>query len=273
MAKMIDTVLNTYLRAYRRLIAVEPVDETSVTISFPFHLAANHRVEITVTDLGNEKCIISEGARTLGEIEDAGYSLSKQTKERLEMIASLSGLRMVKDHLVLESSYADLGNSIQRFLEVSKTIGDVYLVHKQRVDAGDELITEVRTVLDSKNILYRQHEKIWGALEYHPFDLVALPNGHPGLAVSVLSGQNTHGVAQVWYYKCDDIRNRKQNNNIKLALVYDIRFEPWSEASKEILRSKADVVLPGDSVRELPAQLESHGILNSKSIRSKRPRG
>lgn len=55
MAKMIDRVLETYLRAYRGLIVVEPVDENSVTISFPFHLAANHRVEITVTDFGERK--------------------------------------------------------------------------------------------------------------------------------------------------------------------------------------------------------------------------
>ncbi len=171
---------------------------------------------------------------------------------------------------MLDSSYAELGTSIQRFLEVSKTIGDVYLVHKQRADAGDELITQVRTVLDSQHILYRPHEKIWGALESHPFDLVALPNGHPGLAVSVLSGQNTHTVAQIWYYKCDDIRELPQNNNIKLGLVYDTRFEPWSDASKEILRSKADVVLPGDALQELPEQLESQGILRPKPIKSKR---
>jgi hypothetical protein len=273
MAKMIDRVLETYLRAYRGLIAVEPIDENNVTISFPFHLAANHRVELTVTYVGNKKYVISDGARTLGEIHDAGYSLTKQTKERLERFAGLSGLRIVNDHLVLDSSYAELGTSIQRFLEVSKTIGDVYLVHKQRADAGDELITQVRTVLDSERILYRPHEKIWGALESHPFDLVAPPNGHPGLAVSVLSGQNTHTVAQIWYYKCDDIRRVKQNNNIKLGLVYDIRFEPWSDASKEILRSKADVVLPGDSLQELAAQLQSQGVLGSKSIKSKRPRG
>ena len=109
-----------------------------------------------MTDLGNEKCIISDGARTLGEIQDAGYSFTKHTRERLERIASLSGLRIVSDHLVLESSYTDVGTSVQSFLEVSKTIGDVYLVHKQRADAGDELITQVRTVLDSQRILYRQ---------------------------------------------------------------------------------------------------------------------
>jgi hypothetical protein len=274
MTKLLDSVLRTYLRLYRSLITVEPADEKSLTISFPFHLAANHRIEVTVTDLGNKRCIVSDGARTLGEVQDAGYLLTPQMRERLERIAGSFGLRIVNDHLLLESSYAAIGISIQKFLEASKVIGDVYLVHKQRPVPDEDLIAKVRTVLDSKKILYRQREKIWGELESHPFDLVTPPNGHPGLAVSVLGGQNTHTIAQIWYYKCDDIRRREQNKNIKLALVYDVRFEPWSDASKAILQSKADVVLPGDSLAELPAQLESQGILDSKPVaRSKRLRG
>ncbi|MGD0131520.1 MAG: hypothetical protein ABSE57_05705 [Bryobacteraceae bacterium] len=267
MTKLLNSVLSTYLRVYRSLITVEPVDEKSLTISFPFHLAANHRIEITITDLGKRRCIVSDSARTLGEIQDAGYALTSQIRERLERIASLSGLRIVNDHLLLESSYAEIGLSIQKFLEASKVIGDVYLVHKQRQAPDEDLIGKVRSVLDSKRILYRQGERIWGQLESHPFDLVTPPNGHPGLAVSVLNGQNTHTVAQIWYYKCDDVRRREQNKNIKLALIYDVRFEQWSEASKAILQTRADVVLPGDSLAELPARLESQGIIESMPVR------
>jgi hypothetical protein len=273
MTKMLDSVLKTYLRVYRSLITVEPVDETSVTISFPLHLAANHRIEVTVTDLGKKRCMISDGARTLGELQDAGYVLTPQTRERLERIADLSGLRIVSDHLLLESSYAEIGAAIQRFLEASKVIGDVYLVHKPRSVPDEDLIAKVRTVLDSNRILYREREKIWGEHESHPFDLVSPPNGHLGLAVSVLNGQNTHTVAQVWYYKCDDIRRREQNNNIKLALVYDTRFEAWSDTSKAILQSKADVLLPGDSLGNLSSELEGQGVLDSKSIKPRRSRG
>ena len=67
-----DAVLDAYLRAYRDLIAVE-LDGDSATLSFPFHLAANHRVEITVTKFGGNRCILSDSARTLGEVQAAGY--------------------------------------------------------------------------------------------------------------------------------------------------------------------------------------------------------
>jgi hypothetical protein len=274
MTNKIDSVLEEYLRAYRSLIAVESVDERNVTLSFPFHLAASHRIEVTVTDLGKKKCLMSDGARTMGELQDAGYLLTKQTKERLEEIASLSGLRIVNDHLLLESSYAELGMSIQKFLEACKVIGDVYFVHKPRPTPDEGLVSQVRSVLDSERIVYQQRAKIWGELEPHPFDLVAPPNGRPGLAVSILGGQNTHMLAQVWGYKCDDIRRSDQNNRIKLALIYDVRFEKWSDTSKAILHTRADVALSGDSLSELPAQLEGQGILHSKQVaRSKRRRG
>ncbi len=261
MAKMIDSVLDTYLEVYRGLIAVEAVDANSVTISFPFHLAGSHRVEITVTDLGNEKCIISDAARTIGELQDAGYSLTIPMKEKLERIANLSGLRIVNDYLLLESSYTNIGASIQKFLEISKMIGDVYLVHKQRGTPEKDLVAQVKTVLDSKSLLYRERDRIRGQIESHPFDLLVPPNGHPGMAVSVLGGQNTHTLAQVWGYKCDDIRHEKGNDNIKLALVYDVRFATWSDTSRKILESRADFALAGDSLRQLPMQLEKQGLV------------
>src|SRR5689334_22332362 len=105
---MIDSVLDTYLDAYRGLIAAERVNGDAV-MSFPFHLAANHRVEITVSDWGEERCIISDSARTLGEIESAGYSLTGSMKTKLERLASLSDVRIVDGHLILETSQAQLG--------------------------------------------------------------------------------------------------------------------------------------------------------------------
>jgi hypothetical protein len=262
---VIESILDTYLSAYRGLLMAEPVDGNSVTISFPLHLAAHHRIEITVTDLGVDKCIISDGARTLGEVQDAGYSLTTPMKERLEGIANLSGVRIVKDHLVLESSYRDVGTSIQKFLEMSKMIGDVYLVHRQRANVGDELVAQVRKVLNSKKILYRVRSKLQGKYEAHQFDIVAPPNGHKGLAVSILPGQNTHNTAQVWYCKCDDIKRLRDNRSIRLGLIYDVRFDTWSETSKALLRAKADIAIPSDSLGELPEQLAVQGVIEQRS--------
>jgi hypothetical protein len=263
---MIASILTTYLRAYRSLIAVESIDNDSATLSFPFHLAASHRIEITVTDLGKKRCILSDAGRTLGEIEDAGHSLTDAVKDRLEKIAIASDIRIVKGHLLLESTYDNLGISIQRFLEISKMIGDVYLVHKQRADADDELRAEVRSVFDSTNIKYRQGQKLRGRIEDHRVDLLVSPNGHPGVAVSVIGGQNTHALARIWYCQCDDIRSVEENENIRIALVYDVRFEKWSSRSTALLAAKADVVIAGDSVEGLPDRLASQGVIRPPNL-------
>ncbi len=261
MSEMIHSVLETYLRTYRELMAVEPIDEDSATISFPFHLAGSHRIELTVTDVGFERCIISDAGRTTGELEAAGYCLTRSLREKLEGIAQQSGIRVVDDYLLLDTTYADVGLSMQRFLETSKVIGDVYLVHRQHERPEDDLVAEVRGVLDSRKILYREQQKLTGELELHPFNLVVPPNGHAGLAVSILGSQNTHQQAQIWGYKCFDIRRKEENSNIKLALVYDVRFWNWSPISKAILKAGADIAIPGDSLSDLPAQLEIQGVI------------
>jgi len=228
-------------------------------LSFPLHLAASHRIEITVTDWGKGRYLLSDSARTLGEIEAAGYSLTRQMKERLERLAAGAGARIVDGHLILESTQRDLGLSIQKFLEVSKTIGDVYLVHRQREKPDEALVQEVGAILTSNGLLYRSNEKVHGRLELHPLDMVVPPNGHPGLAVGILSGHNTHGVAAIWYYKCDDIKTGEwyRKAKAKLALVYDVRNESWSETSRAILESKADIAVPSDSLGKLSKRLKS----------------
>jgi hypothetical protein len=258
MKKAIESVLNSYLKAYRGLIAVEHI-EGSTVLSFPLHLAASHRIEITVTDWGRGRYLISDSARTLGEIEAAGYSVTRQMRERLEKLAGAAGARIVDTHLVLESTSSDLGLSIQRFLELSKTIGDVYLVHKHRERPDEELVQEIGAVLSANGLHYRLHEKIHGRIDIHPLDLVVPPNGHPGLAVGILNGQNTHAIAGFWYYRCDDIKTGQwyRDANAKLALIYDVRNQ-WSETSRAILESKADIAVPSDALSELSARLKRH---------------
>jgi hypothetical protein len=99
-------------------------------------------------------------------------------------------------------------------------------------------------------LLYRLDEKVAGKIELHPFNLVVPPNGRPGLAVSILSGKNTHNVAQIWYFKCDDVKNGEwyQRSKSRLALIYDVRGHVWSESSRAILESRADLALPSDAL-------------------------
>jgi len=58
-----EPILDRYLRVYRRLLLAEPVDERSIVISFPWRLAANHRIEITVTKAGRGKYLLSDAAK------------------------------------------------------------------------------------------------------------------------------------------------------------------------------------------------------------------
>jgi hypothetical protein len=68
-------------------------------------------------------------------------------------------------------------------------------------------------------------------------------------------------LAQIWGFKCDDIRAEETNANTKLVLIYDVRASPWSDISKRILESRADIVLPGDSLKNLPLELDKQGII------------
>lgn len=253
----LESVLDTYISAYRDLIVTERVEPNSLTLSLPMHLAGSHRVEITVTDIGKGWCVLSDGARTLNEIRNAGHSLTPQMKEKLERIANISSVEIVEETLVWEVQYAEIGPSIQKYLELCKMIGDVYLIHKPRDTEEGDLVCEVKTVLDSKGVPYLVHRKIYGEIEVHPFHFLIPPNGHPGLAVKVVSGHNTHSIATDWYFRCDDIKKDQKNHHTKLALVYDVRIAKWSDASKAILARKADAAIPSNELSELGDRIDS----------------
>lgn len=246
----IENLVGTYVNAYRNLIVTERLTDRDIVLSLPLHLAANHRIEITVSEWGNGVYILSDSARTLGEVEAAGYSLNSQVHDRIEKLASTSGVRVVDKHLILETPASETGVAIQKFLEVTKTIGDVYLVHKQREpDEDSALLLQIKAMLDSENILYKSDEKIPGEIERHPFDVLIPSNGHPGVALTVVGAQNTHNAAQIWGFKCEDIKRGDwyKQSRARLALVYDMRFK-WSDASKAILESRADKAVPSDTL-------------------------
>ena len=261
MSSLADTILSDYFESYKELVVAEG-DGDGVTISFPLHFSGNHRVELTVNRV-SDGYVISDEARTITELRDAGYRVTTDLVERLEAIARLSGLRVVREHFVLESSKKKLGANIQRFLEATKTIADVYLVHKVRPNVETDLIDRVKEILDSKSLKYKEKAKLRGEIEDHPFDLIVPANGHTGLAVHILSSQSTHTLAQVWGFKCDDIRREHQNDNVRLGLIYDVRHAQWSEASRMILERRADIAIPGSAISELSRDLVRKGIVKN----------
>src|SRR5258706_9215017 len=183
-AKLLDSIVSRYLESYKDSIDAVPLDEKSITISFPFHYSADHRIELTVTESESGRFVISDAARTLAELRDAGYSVGQSAKERLEKIAANSGITLVNNYLVLECDKKTLGDGIQTFLEAAKTIADVYLVHSRpRTSPEDDLTNEVRKILNKNKVLYRENDKLQGELEVHSVNFYVPPNGLPGLAL------------------------------------------------------------------------------------------
>ena len=74
--------------------------------------------------------------------------------------------------------------------------------------------------------------------------------------MEILSAQSTHTAAQVWAFKCEDVRRQvaKVHARLRLGIVIDTA-RSWSEESKLILKSRADVVMPDSSINEIPSLL------------------
>ena len=259
MDTFVESVLSNYLESYRGLIEAEPLDEGSVLLSFPFHYSGNHRIEVAVTRIADDAFLISDMAKTIEELQSAGYEIGPNTKKRIEGVAKTSGLALRESHLILESGQKNLGENIQRFVEAAKTIADVYLVYRGRT-AGKEadLVKEVKHVLNRRKVIYKEGQRIRGIIEMHSVDFLIPSNGRLGMAVSILSGTNSHLIAEAWGFKAEDIKN--SDPKLKVGLIYDVVLSKWSDDSKNILEAKADLAIPGNALSLFDEQLLRQGI-------------
>jgi len=78
------------------------------------------------------------------------------------------------------------------------------------------------------------------------------------MAVSILSGANSHLVAEAWGFKAEDIK--QFNPDLKVGLIYDVVLSKWSEDSKKILETKADLAIAGNALSVFDEQLLQRGI-------------
>lgn len=252
-------IVKAYLDAYKKLVISEAVtDKTagpSVAISVPLHFSGNHRVEVTITEFSSGRFILSDMARTLGELAEGGKTVTPDFRKKAEEIATQFGLRFVLDHLILESDATSLGGNIQRFAETCKTIGDAYLLQRSHATHVRVVVDEVKRIFRARHINFKQDVKVPGELEKHEFDIYVSPNGKPGIAVAVIAGHNTHALAKVWAFNCWDVRSA--NSKLRLGLVLDEEDSaPWTNSSRKILRKMADIVAPSSDLDAL-----EHGLM------------
>ncbi len=255
-----DKITKAYLDAYKKLVVSETVrDKNSgpcTALSIPLHFSGNHRVEVTITEFSAGKFILSDMARTLGELAEGGKSVTPDFRKKAEEIATQFKTRFVLDHLICESDATALGGSIQRFAEACKTIGDAYLLQRLHHVHVRAVVDEVKSIFRARKSEFRENVKVEGELEKHDFDVYVAPNGKPGVAVAVIAGHNTHSLAKVWAFNCRDGRNF-YHGRLKLGLVLDEEDSaPWTRSSRKILRKTADIVAPSNDLDTL-----EHGLM------------
>jgi hypothetical protein len=251
-----NIVVSKFFDFYKSDLESEYIDSSNVVLSFPVHFSGFHRIEITITQLDPNRFIISDGAKTLEELRNAGYALNTKLKKRLELISRSASIRVVNDHLVAESNADLLGSSIQRFLEAAKTIGDAYLVQRASPSRDSNLMNRVSEFLATQQVLYQPKHSIRGKIENHTIDFYFPPNGVPGLALSVMNNP-TRQVAEAWAFKSSDIQ--RVDERIKVGVVYE--DEDAGDSSKSILNGIADVSVPGSDIAALRQGLLTIGIL------------
>jgi hypothetical protein len=246
-------IAERYFDAYKELIALESIGDDSVAVSFPFHFSGDHRIELTVTRVSGDMLVISDSARTLSELRNSGLRIGSKIRMRVQKLARLSGLRIVGDHLLLDSDLNNVGANIQRLLEATKTIGDVYLVHHSGVVRERFIFEQVRDLLNRHKTMYTIREKIHGQIETHKVDFLVPPNGKPGLALTILPISDPRLIAEAWGFKCGDIR--AANPKMRIGLVYDTESARWTNESKAILEQRADIAVSSEQLHSLESRL------------------
>ncbi len=255
-----DLALDRFFDFYRSDVESEVVDANNVVLSFPVHFSGFHRIEITVTRSSQDRFIISDGSKTIDELKMAGYTVNKKFREKIGEIIRSAQLRMVNDYLITETDLKDLGGSIQRFIEATKTIGDAYLVHKSSSPRDKELIEAVSRILYGYSIPFQTRHTLQGKIEDHKVDFFYAPNGVPGLALSVI-GNPSKMAAEAWAFKSDDIR--KANDRVRVGVVYN--SDETKSSSQTILKGSADMSIPSTELEGgLFGELTAIGILKRR---------
>lgn len=253
-----ELAIGKFLDFYRSDLEAESIDDNNVVLSFPIHFSGFHRVEITVTYADEKHFIISDGAKTIEELRNAGYAVETRLKKRLEIISRSAQIRVVNDYLVTESDADSLGSSIQRFVEAVKTIGDAYLVQRASPPQDSNLANRVAEFLVTHQAIYRPRHPLQGKIEKHLIDFYFPPNGVPGLALSVLNHPSKI-TAEAWAFKSSDIK--RNNLNTKVGVVFD--DEIAGKTSKEILTNVADISVPSSDIGLLQGGLAAIGLLKA----------
>jgi len=252
-------ILTEYLEAQKELVAVESVDERTAIISLPLHFSAYTRVEISVTEITPDQYVLSDMAKTIGELKDAGFQVKDKLRQRINEMVEIQRVLISGNTLIKHCSRQDLGNAITQFGEAAKTIGDAYLVYPRASSASkieDDVKQKVRKTFERKNYAYQERKEVPGSIENHRVDFLIHPNGAKGLALAVLPDPDRIH-AEAWGFKTQDIKTVSKDRII-VGVLYNA--EKAKDISRNILARIADLSVAFSEVDEFGERLEAFGV-------------
>ena len=152
----------------------------------------------------------------------------------------------------------DLGTALHELGEAAKTLGDAYLMPRDKEPdpkVEESIKDRVRKTFQSEQYFYQERQTVPGKIEQgHEVDFYIPPNGANGLALEVLIKPNRLR-AEAWGFRAQDMK--QANQGLRVGFVYD---EVPSDLNRTILGSIADIALPSSQMMFFSEQLRKYQI-------------
>ena len=160
--------------------------------------------------------------------------------------------------LVRMCARKDLGTALHELGEAAKTLGDAYLMPRDKEPdpkVEESIKDRVRKTFQSEQYFYQERQTVPGKIEQgHEVDFYIPPNGANGLALEVLIKPNRLR-AEAWGFRAQDMK--QANQGLRVGFVYD---EVPSDLNRTILGSIADIALPSSQMMFFSEQLRKYQI-------------
>jgi hypothetical protein len=253
-----EEIIAKYLKSQHNLLRFENVGQDSCLLSLPLNFTAHTRVELAVTRLSSDQYILTDQGQTLGELHDAGYAINAKLLERLKQIIKVWQVELAGVTLTRTTKEKDLGNALHDFGQAAKTVGDAYLVMRDRETDDrieEEIKDQVRRTFMEHQYFYRESQNVPGQIEKgYKVDFYIPANGSNGLALEVLTKPNRL-TAEAWGFRARDMK--QANERLVVGFVYD---ETTKDLNRTILNSMGDIALPASEFIFFAQQLEEHRV-------------
>jgi len=252
-------ILDRYFGAQKELVEVERIDDRSVIVSLPIHFSAYTRVEVAVTRLNENSFILSDMAKVIGELQDAGHNFEGRLRDRIVEMVKISKVSFSGTTLLRTCTEAELGNAILEFSEAAKTIGDAYLVYPRtggKSKAEDDIRMKIRKTFQQKRYMYKERGIVRGEVEEHKVDFLIEPNGARGLALGVLA-EPDRLHAEAWGFRAQDIKKVSKDRLLVGLLYNDAKAK---DVSRNIIEKVVDIAIPSTELSAFGETLDGLGL-------------